>query len=196
MDPLPMTEEIRSENMPEQAQQLEAMGTLFDTEIGVKEIAEEWLVLTYDVPNDKKGQQARYEFLKQARLMGFVQHTESVYYGPWTHEANVIAINLAQAGKVWAWHSKAASPEQAAELAMVYDRQMTQWLDEAAERLPNIRKHASDGKTGLASKMVEHTLEMVLTLEPAIGRRNSILLTEKLAKVKIAIATVMTECGL
>ncbi len=67
--------------------EIEMLARLSDTKIKCRDIVDRWLLLTYDIPHNEKGDKARREFLNAATLVGATQHTESVYLLPWTPAA-------------------------------------------------------------------------------------------------------------
>ena len=73
-----------------------------------------------------------------------MQHTESVYLLPWTPNANLEALKLAEVGKVYVWYAKASDEAQAAALTREYDAGLKKKLVELEERAIRILGHAKD----------------------------------------------------
>ena len=69
---------------------IEVLARLTGTQIRCREICDRWLLITYDLPHNKKGDRARREFLDTAKIIGATHHTDSVYLMPWTPAADPI----------------------------------------------------------------------------------------------------------
>lgn len=180
-----MTQEKRDE--------LEAHAKLFDVPIEVREIVDDWLLLTYDLPKSAEGDVARYWFLKEARKLGAVGHTESVYLMPWTIDASILAVELSRVGKTYIWHTKVDDEKMARELTMHYDMAVANWLDDLNGRLERIGGHIANRKLKLAGHMVTRTLAMIAEMRQVINRRGSERLRDELARIEKELFRVMAS---
>jgi hypothetical protein len=185
------------EAMPEAARELAAGALVMGSTVQVKAVIDKWLLLTYDIPNDGEGPKARYEFLQRARIVGAVQHTESVYIMPWTSTATALAIELGMIknAKVYAWYSEATDPKLAAEMTAMYDGEMVRWLDEINVRLGKSADHLKQDHAGVAGRMLEHTISLLNDLEGVVERRGNPAFKEQLDKLRLAAAAQMAEAG-
>ena len=153
---------------------IEVMARMTDTPIVVKDICDKWLLLTYDIPHNEKGDKARRDFLVKARSIGAAWHTDSVYLMPWTPDAEVLALQLAlSGGDVVVWTSNTTDASQAKVITQSYDRNIQPVLDEIGERLDRIVVHLDKKRSKRADKMKVKTESMLGSLEQAIRRRGS-----------------------
>lgn len=159
---------------------LKAMEAFSGVEIQLREFVDDWILLTFDLPANQKGNKARYEFLKKAQQIGAMEHTESVYLMPWTVESESIAIDIASVGDAYLWYSKAKDNTMAVAMTEKYDRDIAKLIDELGDRLVRIGKHWQDGKESLARRMMKKTWDRVTDLQGAIVRRGSIRLYERM----------------
>ena len=152
---------------------LKTTARMVDIPIQAREICDEWLLLTYDIPHTKKGDRARREFLNEARYLGATQHTASVYLMPWTPEAEILALNIAKVGQACVWTSKVTDPGLARSITEKHDKDLEDVLDEINERLDRIEVHLANEHYKIAEKMRDKTLDMFKTIKEAIIRRGS-----------------------
>lgn len=161
----------------EQLGDLKAVSNLFDAQVHAREIVEDWLLITYDIPRTAEGDRARYEFLHQARAVGAVAHTESVYLMPWTTLANIAAVSISKVGRVYLWYAR-TDVGMARELTVLYDKHVWEWVEDVEKRIDRIGDHASAGKLKLAGKMAERTVSLIADLQDVVRRRGSIRLRD------------------
>lgn len=152
---------------------LETMARMAGINIGVRDLVNDWLLLTYYLPHSKAGDIARRRFLMRARSIGATYHTDSVYLMPWTPEAEALALQLAQIGNVFVWTSRTTEPARAAEITRSYDENIKPLLDLVEERIERIKEHLLNNRQKRAHKMIEKTDKMLTGLEQAIVRRGS-----------------------
>ena len=174
----------------EKAQELQAQKFMLDSALNIKEVVEDFILITFDIPVTDEGNKARAEFYHNARRIGAVMHTESVYYMPWTQAANVTALNLAEAGKVFVWFTK-TSGNIARELTMRYDIILRKWIDEIDERLDKILSHIREGKVKLARNMLERTVTTLVEMDEIVKRRNSATLAKDIASLRASLKPVL-----
>jgi hypothetical protein len=153
---------------------METLATMANIPITIKDICDKWLLLTYDIPHNEKGDKARRDFLLKAQSIGAARHTDSVYLMPWTADAEVLALNLAQTGaEVVVWTSNTTDANQAKVITQSYDQNVQPVLDEIGERLDRIVVHLDKKRFKRADKMKVKTAAMLENMEAAIKRRGS-----------------------
>lgn len=154
---------------------LEVLARMTDTEIQIKDVVSDWLLITYDLPNTEEGNKARFAFLKQAKQIGATRHTDSVYLMPWTPTAEGLALQLsrAQGGDVVLWTSRTLEEDQNRVITAMYDASLTPQLKELSERIDRIWENKTHNREKTAQKMIPKTTRMLNNLEEAIRRRGS-----------------------
>ncbi len=167
--------------------ELEVMSRLLGTAIQTREICDKWLLITYDIPTTKVGNQTRNKFLKEAAQVGATQFTESVYLLPYTPEAELLALEVARVGKAVVWTSQPTNESLAREVTQVYDRGLKPLLDKVIERIDKIAAQIDARHYKMAEKMTEKTERMINSLEQAIIRRGSAELYITLQTVKLRL---------
>ena len=152
---------------------LDVMVRMTNSNLVSREICDKWLLITYDMPNTPEGIHARAEFLKAGKRIGATQHTESVYMMPWSPEAEVLALQLAKAGKAYVWTSQITEESKSREITERYDKGLLPQLEDLGERINKIGEHMNGDRFGIANKMMDKTEDMFQYLESAIVRRGS-----------------------
>jgi len=168
-----MTTEATENKINEKTAELEVTARLMGVPVNTREICDKWLLLTYDMPHTEAGDKARREFLVQARALGAMQHTESVYLIPFSPAAELAAIELSKAGKVIIWTSQTTSPEAAKEVTKTYDDELKGFLKKLSERVHRMLELKKDAKYGIFNKMVEKTDAMMADMRDAVERRGN-----------------------
>ncbi len=161
--------------MPVDFSTIETYAKLTETNIQTREICDKWLLLTYDLPHNEKGDAARRRFLVKAHEVGAVQHTASVYLMPWTPAAETLALELARVelGKVCVWSSQTTDKTKAEEITKNYDKGLAPVLYEIGDRLDKIAGHLEANRLKRAMKMMEKTGKMLAAIRQAIIARGS-----------------------
>lgn len=180
------------EQIVEKADELRVQAKVLGTPLEVREILDEFILITYDIPCTEEGNKARAYFLEMARRMGAVQHTESVYYMPWTQSADVAALVTAKAGRVYVWYTK-ADDATAKLLTAHYDVAVIAWIDDVRERLERISHHIQEHHFGLAENMLEKTVELLLELDDIVARRRGKVLRDDLGALRREIGEVASR---
>lgn len=152
---------------------IRVMSRMADIPIEATEIVGQWLLLTYDIPKSEAGDKARREFLNKAYSIGATQHTASVYYMPWTPEAENLAFEVAKVGRACVWTSKATDDDQAVILTKNYDTGLEKLLDKIAERIDKVQNQWKQEHFKRAEKMAQKTRDMMDKLLDAVERRGS-----------------------
>lgn len=165
---------------------LEVMARLTGTPINVKDIVEDWILITYDLPHTEEGDKARREFLLSARSIGASRHTDSVYLLPRNPQAEVLALELSRVknGEVVIWYSEPADKTLLKELTETYDKGLEPILDEISERLDKTEEHLALEHYKRAEKMRGKTVQMLQDMTDAVFRRGSEYLYLKLLVLK------------
>lgn len=189
---LPATK-IESSNINE----LKLHAALMDVDVQTRELFSNVILITYDIPNTKDGAKARSTFLRDARRLGAAQHSESVYFMPWTFQTNLLITELSatKGGKVYTWHSQVEDERQIATLAIQYDTMIDSAIDALNERIAKIRTHLDKERFRVASKMIDRSLSALSDLELIVNNRNSERLQKDLKDVKRELAHVTLVCA-
>lgn len=153
---------------------LRTIALLDGVDLPVRDVCENWLLLTYDLPNTEEGNKLRSEFLRTAKRMGAVQHTESVYLLPWTQQAELLAMEIAKIGNAFIWTSHPQDPGQAAEITEDYDNKIVEGiLSDISDRLEKMEESAGLGNSRSFHRMVEKTEDMITEARIIARRRGS-----------------------
>lgn len=129
-------------------------------EFKARELVDEWILVTYDLPATDEGNKARQDFLKLAPRIGAVMHTKSVYLMPNTNECQIATVELAKIGNVYIWTSRANDEVAKKQLTDLYDERIQKGITELKDRMKAIRKHMAKDKDGMANRMVEKTIDI------------------------------------
>jgi len=164
---------------------LEVLARMTDSKIQIKEVVEKFLLITYDLPRSEAGNKARQQFLIQAKSIGAVQFTESVYMMPWGGEAERLALSLAKTagGEVIVW-SQAQPLNKQEEVTASYDNALRPRMVEISERLDKIGEYKYKNRRKMVLKMLPKTEQLMANMEAAIARRGSEVLAVWLELLK------------
>lgn len=169
--------------MEDRLASLKAMSAFANVDVQVRELVDRWILLTYDLPVTKEGNDARYKFLALARRVGAIKHTNSVYLMPWTPQAELAALEVAAIGDAFLWISE-VKEDRVAKLTYDYDRKSRVVFDKVEERLDRIENHITVGHMKRAARMLHKTKPMVESLINIASQRGAVDLYEKAAKLK------------
>jgi len=155
---------------------LDVLARLTATDIVVRDVCDQWLLITYDIPNTEDGNKERRRFLTESKSIGATRHTDSVYLMPWTPSAEALALQLARVagGEVVVWTSTMTDPGQAATVTKSYDDCLVPVMDEITERIDRILEYQRKNWHKRANKMMLKTEKMLAQMEGAIMRRGSV----------------------
>jgi hypothetical protein len=126
-----------------------------------KELINDWILLTYDIPAGAEGNKARYEFIKHTNRIGAVMHTRSVYLMPWSEEAEIAALKVTKAGQAYLWQTHARNEEKQKELTSFYDKEINERLDDIRHRIYRINLHFENEEYVPANRMIKKTGELL-----------------------------------
>lgn len=152
----------------------EAVARLRDVTINQRELVDEWLLITYDIPVTDEGKIARAKFLKNAPRIGAMMHSRSVYLMPNTNQAQMAAVDLSATvgGEVYIWTSKVEG-EQAKQITAFYDRRIKEEIDHLNERIQKEETLILTEKYGMADRMHRKTANLYRQLLFAVAQRGS-----------------------
>lgn len=130
-------------------------------EIHAKELVDEWLLITYDIPVTEEGKIARAEFLDLAPRIGAMMHSRSVYLMPNTQQAQLASVKLSKiaGGKVYIWTSKMEG-EKAVEITRFYDRRIDEEIKNIEDRMDKEDELIKSEKLGMADRMHRKTVNL------------------------------------
>jgi len=169
--------------MEDRLASLKAMSAFANVDVQVRELVDKWILLTYDLPVTKEGNDARYKFLASARRVGAIKHTNSVYLMPWTPQAELAALEVAAIGDAFLWISE-VKEDRVAKLTRDYDRKSRVIFDKVEERLTRIENHITVGHIKRAANMLHRTGPMVESLIKIASQRGNLDLYERAGKLK------------
>jgi hypothetical protein len=129
-------------------------------EFKARELVDEWILVTYDLPATEEGNKARQDFLRLAPRIGAIMHTKSVYLMPNTNECQTATVALAKIGNVFIWTSKPNSEAGAKEVTDLYDAKIKAEIKKLEDRTKQIRKNMANDKNGMANRMIEKTIDI------------------------------------
>jgi hypothetical protein len=174
---------------------IKLMSELSGVTVNIKEVVDDWVLLTYDLPNTEEGNKLRTEFLKKAARLGFVQHTESVYLAPLCPETELLAIELSEKGKLYIWTSSIKDEKMAKEITDKYDDRVSKLFDEIKGRIDKMKKYANAGDLRNLSRMRKKTEELLRNADGVANRRRSIELANKVAKLNAEYQSIEVQRG-
>ena len=174
---------------------LKTMAALTDRDIDVKEIINDWILLTYDIPGTPEGTKARYKFLREARRIGAIPQTESVYLMPWSIDADFAALEVAAAGHAYVWYSQAKDDETAKKATIKYDEVVDKLFTNVEKRMDKILDHVDAKRYGQVARMLEKTIPMIDGLEQAAVCRGSLSLWNRVKEIREKYQDAVTNIG-
>jgi len=85
-----------------------------------KEILQDWILITYDIPRGRLGHALRHWLVRKLRGLGAMMFTESVYYLPHSQKAYEAITRLEGRAKFYVWRARLTEPEDAREVTKRY----------------------------------------------------------------------------
>jgi hypothetical protein len=148
----------------------------------VKEVEENWILITYDIPRTEET--IRKSVLRRLHRLGALQFTESVYYLPYSREGIVAAREVCKgAGSVFAWYSKIEG-EQARELTAKYVLDITSAIENLETKVWQL-ENMVDYDPKKASSKIKELRQTYQQLHTAVGLIEAPpLLWERLSDVR------------
>jgi len=120
--------------------------------VEVKEIMEDYVLITYDIP--ATGKKLRATFLKQAKAIGAEAHTASAYLMPYSEKAMELANQLESAGHAVVWGPvHQPDKEKALEITTKYGDHIKIRCQAIEQRLAISQDYLASGKLKIALRM-------------------------------------------
>ena len=132
------------------------------TEAAVKEIVQDFVLITYDIP--QKAAALRRHFLKAAHEVGAVCHTASVYLMPYSDKAQALANELESAGHAVIWRAHQPDQVTAGEIMAKYETAVKIRCQLIEQRLALANEHIAAGRLKLAQNMGIKTGKLLMQL--------------------------------
>jgi hypothetical protein len=151
---------------------LEVLARMTDSKIQIRDVVQDWILLTYDIPHNDAGDEARAKFLKAALAIGAVRHTDSVYLMPASPEATKLALELAktEGGEVIVWDNARPLNKNVTE---GYDQALRPMIKEVSERLDRMSVYRYTNYQKRLLQMLPKTERLLQNVEAAVARRGS-----------------------
>jgi len=136
------------------------MAQLGGIEFQHRDLVDQWILITYDLPVTPEGNKIRHDFLKAAPKMGAVMQNKSVYLMPLTKATQMAALDLSKAngGSVYVWTSVAMDEDINKSLTALYDARVGDIIATVQKRIAKIRQHIKDEKYRFAKMMLKKTV--------------------------------------
>ena len=143
-------------------------------EIKAKELVDEWILITYDIPVTEAGSDARQKFLKQAPKIGAMMHSRSVYLMPNTQQSQLAAVELSKTmgAEVYIWTSKVEG-EFAEQLNVFYDKKIQDQIDTLNDRLVKEENQIKEERFGMADRMHRKTSNLFNQILFTVAQRGA-----------------------
>jgi len=186
----PKEEEKKEKDPLKRATFLSKLGNI---EFNPRELVDDWILITYDIPATEEGNIARQKFLKMAPKMGAVMHTKSVYLMPNTNECQLATLELSKIGKVYVWYSRAKDEHDKKELTELYDARIGEMVDDLRDRLARTQKHIKDDKKGISERMMDGNEKLFESIVFSVCQRGDKALYNKLESIHNRIEELKLE---
>ncbi|MDP2726275.1 MAG: hypothetical protein Q8P59_01925 [Dehalococcoidia bacterium] len=121
------------------------------TEAAVKEIVQDFVLLTFDIP--ATASKLRRTFLRDAHALGVICHTASVYLMPYSEKAMALANTLNSAGHAVVWRAHQPDQEQASAVMAKYETAVKVRCQLIEQRLALTSDYIAAGRLKLAQRM-------------------------------------------
>lgn len=154
---------------------LELLARITGNKIETKEVIDEWMLITFDIPTTQEGNKARSEFYKKAYALGAVQNTESVYLCPWTADAELMTLEIAAVSdsRVIVFSRAKTSVEQSREITRRYDNGLKKVIRIIRGRIDKLEYMIQHKYYKRAQRYTTKTERLLTQLENAVIRRGS-----------------------
>ncbi len=173
----------------------ETVAKLRGVAIQTRELMNDVLLVTYDIPVTEDGKEARQKFLKIAPRIGAVMHSRSVYLMPNTQQAQMAAVELSNTvgGEVYIWTTKIEG-EQAQKITAFYDKKINEQIDKIFERLDKEQKLIEGGKDGMADRMHRKSINLFnQVLFSCVQRGSGADVIDKLGRLEARLFIIPLE---
>ncbi len=132
------------------------------TEIEIKLLIQDFVLITYDIPAKEK--KLRRDFLNAMTAMGAEQYTESVYLLPYTYEVMELAAELESAGHAVVWRAYQPDEQKALEINNKYEQGIKDRCTAISQRLAIVQDYIAKGWLQRAQRMGMKTGKMLQEL--------------------------------
>jgi len=119
--------------------------------VEVKQLIKNYILLVYDIPANQAA--TRYQFLKAAKEIGAISHTQSCYLLPYSVKAMEMAKQIAVVGDVVVWRSTQEDDKKALEITESYEQHIKIRCNYVEQRLIIAQEFITDGRLGKARLM-------------------------------------------
>ena len=152
----------------------EAVARMKEIDLQARELVDDWILITYDIPVNDAGKEARAKFLRTAPRIGAKMHSRSVYLMPNTQQAQIAAVALAEVvgGEVYIWTSK-VDEGRAKEITNFYDKSIAEEIQHIEERIQKENELILAEKYGLADRMHRKTANLYQQLLFSVAQRGA-----------------------
>jgi CRISPR-associated endonuclease Cas2 len=153
-----------------------------DTDAEVKELIQDFVLITYDIPAYAKS--LRRKFLKEASAMGAEMYTESVYLCPLSEKTMTMANELESAGHAVIWLAHMPDEATAMAINMKYEDAVKNRCKSIRGRLAVMQNYISSGWLKRAQNMGIKTGKMLKELSTIYENYEKAWLKEELDELK------------
>jgi len=144
-----------------------------------KEILQDWILVTYDIPRGREGHALRHWLIRKIREMGGMMFTESVYYLPHSEKAYDAIARLRGRAKCYVWRTSLKEREDAKELTRRY-RDERKVLLTALRTL--IDRYSSLSEDSTSASKLKYLKYMILSLQRCIEQSLALDWSEEVAR--------------
>lgn len=152
----------------------ETIARLRDVTINERELVDDVILITYDIPVTEEGKEARSKFLNTAPRIGAVMHSRSVYLMPNTNQAQAAAVDLSATvgGQVYIWTSK-ISGERAQMITALFDKDINTRIEHLNDRIQKEEQFVLNSKFGMADRMHKKSANLYRQLLFTVAQRGA-----------------------
>jgi hypothetical protein len=122
-----------------------------EQKVEVKQLIKDYILLVYDIPANQS--KTRYQFLKLAKGIGAMPHTQSCYLLPYSEKAMEMANEIAAVGDAVVWKSTQVDQKKALEITTDYESHIKVRCDRIEQRLAIAQEYINYGRLGKARLM-------------------------------------------
>lgn len=173
----------------------ESLAKLDGIKLNARELIDQWILITYDLPVTKEGNKVRFKFLKKVNRLGGVMQSKSCYLLPWNNEAEVAALDVARfvGSTAYIWTSSLPDAETKEKVTHFYDEQLQIRIDSIKERLSRIEFHRGNEEERIAKMMMRKTVIFFNDLLYAAYSRGSSEIFKQVKELHKQIEEVQQE---
>lgn len=141
-----------------------AVADMMQTSTNITSMTPEFVLVTFDMPATMKKE--RHQFLKKAKDIGAVEHSQSAYYMPFSPATLALAEGLAQMPGTKVYVHLTAMPDttQTQEMHLKYAQAIAIRCDIIDQRLDIAQQHVEDGHLDMAQRSFTKTQRLLTQL--------------------------------